>query len=104
MPFTIRRSASPRHALAAGALSLFVTALSASAEAQVLPSLDARTWRPSTDPNAGMVMEPAVTPGPGVYSFAGYTSYAYRPITLRKAGTDDVALRPLEHVFALDAV
>ncbi|HSO38181.1 MAG TPA: thrombospondin type 3 repeat-containing protein [Labilithrix sp.] len=81
-----------------------MTAVGSRAEAQVLPSLDARTWRAPTDPNAGMVMEPAVTPGPGVLSFGGYASYAYRPITLRKAGTDDVALRPVEHVLGLDAV
>jgi OmpA-OmpF porin, OOP family len=96
MPFPIRRL------LAALATTAVITA-SARAEAQ-LPSLDARTWRPPTDPNAGMVMEPAATPGPGVFSFAGYGSYALRPITLRKAGTEEVALRPVEHVLALDAV
>lgn len=74
------------------------------ANAQTLPSIDARTWRAPTDPNASLVMEPAVTPGPGVFSFGGFTSYAYRPITLRKAGSDDVALRPVEHQLGLDAV
>ena len=59
---------------------------------------------PRPIPNASLVVEPAVTPGPGVFSFGGYASYAYRPITLRKAGTDDVALRPVEHVLGLDAV
>jgi hypothetical protein len=51
-----------------------------------------------------MVIEPAVTPGPGVFSFAGYASYALRPIALRRAGTDEVAFRPVEHVLGLDAV
>lgn len=97
MPPEIRRF------LAAFAAAV-VTAVGARAEAQVEPSIDARTWRAPTDPNAGLVMEPAVTPGPGVFSFGGYASYAYRPLTLRKAGTDDVALRPVEHVFGLDAV
>jgi OmpA-OmpF porin, OOP family len=96
MPFPIR-------GLLPALAAVVVTAVGARAEAQV-PSLDARTWRPSTDPNAGMVMEPAVTPGPGVFSFAGYGSYAFRPITLRRAGTDDVAFRPVEHVLGLDAV
>jgi OOP family OmpA-OmpF porin len=90
--------------LLAAAAAVFVTAFSAGASAQVQPSIDARTWRPSTDPNASLATEPAVTPGPGVFSVGGYASYAYRPITLRRAGTDDVALRPVEHVFGLDAV
>jgi OOP family OmpA-OmpF porin len=74
------------------------------ARAQVLPSIDARTWRPSTDPNASLVVEPAVTPGPGAFSFGGYASYALRPLTLRHAGTEDVAYRPVEHQLGLDAV
>ena len=97
MPLEIRRL------LAASAAAL-VTAVGARAVAQVVPSIDARTWRAPTDPNAGLVIEPAVTPGPGVFSFGGYGSYAYRPITLRRAGTDEVALRPVEHVLGLDAV
>ncbi len=94
----------PIRGLLAAFAAAVVIAVSARAGAQVLPSLDARTWRPPTDPNAGLVMEPAVTPGPGVFSFGGYTSYAYRPITLRRAGTDDIALRPVQHVLSLDAV
>ena len=90
--------------LLAATAAAFVTALSASAAGQSLPSIDARTWRAPTDPNASMVVEPAATPGPGVFSFGGYGSYAYRPLTLRRAGTDDVALRPVEHVVGLDAV
>jgi hypothetical protein len=39
-----------------------------------------------------------------VFSFGGLTSYALRPITLRRAGTDDVAYRPVEHQLTLDAV
>ncbi len=96
-----------KHVVALAA-ALAMAAASASwaapAEAQALPSIDARTWRAPTDPNASLVMEPAVTPGPGVFSFGGFASYAYRPITLRKAGSDDVALRPVEHVLGLDAV
>src|SRR4051812_18376465 len=89
--------------LAAGAFGAAL-AVSARAEAQSLPSIDVRTWRAPTDPNASLVVEPAVTPGPGVFSFGGFASYAYRPLTLRRAGTDDVALRPVEHQVGLDAV
>ena len=94
----------PIRGLLAALAAAVVMLAGARADAQVLPSLDARTWRPPTDPNAGLVMEPAVTPGPGVFSFGGFTSYAYRPITLRRAGTSDVAFRPVEHVLSLDAV
>ena len=94
----------PIRGLLAALAAAVVTTVGARAEGQSLPSLDARTWRPPTDPNAGMVTEPAVTPGPGVLSFGGFASYAFRPITLRKAGTDEVAIRPVQHVLGLDAV
>ena len=32
------------------------------ASAQTYPSIDARTWRPSTDPGGGVVLEPTTTP------------------------------------------
>ncbi len=90
-----------RAALLAAAMVLGVAG---TANAQTLPSVDTRTWRPSTDPNASLVIEPAVTPGPGILSVGGWASYAYHPITLRKAGTDDVAFRPITHTFGMDAV
>jgi OOP family OmpA-OmpF porin len=67
-----------------------------------LPSIDTRTWRPSTDPSASLVVEPAVTPGAGVLSFGAWSHYSYRPLVLKRPG-GDVALRPLEHVVGLDA-
>jgi hypothetical protein len=97
MPFEIRR-------LLATAAAAAVTAVGARAAAQALPSIDARTWRAPTDPSAGLVLEPAITPGPGVFSFGGYTSYALRPVTLRYGGSDAIAFRPVEHVLGLDAV
>lgn len=94
-----------RAALVMGFAAAVGTSLSSpSAHAQVLPSIDARTWRPSTDPNASLVIEPVTTPGPGVVSFGGYASYTYRPFTLRRARTEDAAYRPIEHLMALDAV
>lgn len=68
------------------------------------PSIDTRTWRPSTDPNASVIIEPAITPGPGVLSVGAYTHYSLQPVTLRRAGTDDVAFRPVSHVFGIDPV
>jgi OOP family OmpA-OmpF porin len=37
--------------------------------------LDVRTWQPSTDADASLVLEPAVTPGPGRWSVGVYTQY-----------------------------
>jgi hypothetical protein len=72
------------------------------AYAQERPALDMRTWRPSTDPNASLVVEPAVTPGPGVLTFGAYSHYALHPVSLTKAGTDDVAFRPVAHALGVD--
>ena len=90
--------------LAAAAWLSFVGFDGRDALAQSKPSVDTRTWRPSTDPNASLVIEPAVTPGAGVLTIGGYASYAFHPVTLKKAGTDDVALRPLAHSLTFDAI
>jgi len=74
------------------------------AVAQERPALDMRTWRPSTDPNASLIVEPAVTPGPGILTIGAYGHYAFHPVTLRRAGTDDVAYRPLAHSLGVDAI
>ncbi len=92
----------PRFFAAAAAASVVALA-SVSAAAQALPSIDARTWRPSTDPNASLIIEPAVTPGPGVFTLGAYAHYSNRPVTLRFQGTDDIALRPLRNVLGVDA-
>ncbi len=83
---------------------LFFILASAAAHAQTLPSIDARTWRPSTDPSAGLVLEPAATPGAGSWNVGAIVSYTHHPITLRRASTGDVAFRPLEVMFGADLV
>jgi hypothetical protein len=60
-----------------------------------------RTWRPSTDPNASLVLEPAVTPGPGVFTLGAYGHYAFHPVTLGQNGSG-LSLRPLEHAVGVD--
>jgi OOP family OmpA-OmpF porin len=90
---------SPFGLLAAAAVAL----LSAHARAEDLPSIDARTWRPSTDPNAGLALDPVMTPGPWVWSASAFANYALRPVTLRGDGSRDAALRPLEHTLGVDA-
>jgi hypothetical protein len=84
------------------ALAVLVT-VKGLARAQERPALDMRTWRPSTDPNASLVLEPAVTPGSGVLTVGAYGHYAFHPISLRRAGTDDIAMRPLAHALGVDA-
>jgi hypothetical protein len=52
------------------------------AHAQALPSLDLRTYRPSIDPEANLVVEPVTTPGSRRWSVAALAQYAYRPVEL----------------------
>jgi hypothetical protein len=61
-----------------------------------------RTWRPSTDPNASLVLEPAVTPGPGIFTVGAYGHYAFHPVSLLLP--DNSVLRPVAHVIGLDAI
>ncbi len=68
------------------------------------PSIDARTWRPSTDPAAGLSLEPVLTPGPWSWNVGAWLEYAHHPVTLRKAGSDDVAFRPVEAQLGLHLV
>ncbi|MDP9000541.1 MAG: thrombospondin type 3 repeat-containing protein [Myxococcota bacterium] len=72
--------------------------------AQTMPSTDIRTWRPSSDPEAGLVLEPAVTPGPWQWNVGLWVSYAQSPVVLRDAATGRVAVRPLHHLLGADLV
>jgi OOP family OmpA-OmpF porin len=82
--------------VAAGAL------VTSTASAQTIPSIDAHTFRPPTDPNAGLVLEPVTTPGPGLLNVGAWLHYSADPVTLRDAGTSNVALRPVTSVVAAD--
>ena len=70
--------------------------------AQTLPSIDAQTFHPSTDPRAQLVVEPTGTPGPGEWNVGAWVHYDNHPFTLRRAGTDEVAFRPVEHLLGAD--
>ena len=76
-------------------------ALPSPARATEQPSVDMRTWRPSTDPNASLVLEPAATPGPGALSFGAYGAYALRPVSLHAPGSGTL-LRPVEDSLGVD--
>jgi hypothetical protein len=72
--------------------------------AQTAPSIDARTWRPSIDPAANMVLEPTVTPGPWLWNLGGWLSYAQNPVTLRDPTTGNVLARPVRNLLGVDIV
>ncbi|HRG95083.1 MAG TPA: hypothetical protein PLR99_02470, partial [Polyangiaceae bacterium] len=74
------------------------------ARAQAVPSFDARTFRPSTDPSASLVYEPVGTPGPWLWNVGAGLGYAHRAIVLRGARTGDEAFVPLRNQLALDLV
>jgi hypothetical protein len=90
--------------LVGSAVLAFLSTLGGIAAAQTLPSVDARTWQPSTDANANLVTEPVGTPGMWRWNVAGLLRYENHPFTLRFAGSDSVAYRPIEHLFGLDVV
>ncbi len=66
------------------ALSTFVLALTGRARAE-FPSVNARRFQPPVDPSGSLYLEPALTPGPGVWSGAAWFLYSYRPDVLRDA-------------------
>jgi len=72
--------------------------------AQPLPSIDARTWRPSSDPQANLVLEPTATPGPWVWSASAWVGYAQSPVLLRDAASGAISSRPVEHQATTDVV
>src|SRR5512136_1896926 len=87
-----------------GALAILVLASPAhEASADDAPSLDARTWRPSIDPEANLVLEPPTTPGPWRWSVAAWAHYAYEPVALPDASAPR-PVEPVEHLVGADLV
>jgi OOP family OmpA-OmpF porin len=86
------------------ALAMAVLTSAGGATAQVLPSIDARTWRPSADPRASLASEPVVTPGPWNWNVGVWTHYSQDPLVLRDPATGSVASRPVEHLAGADLV
>lgn len=100
---------STRSALCPGLLSTcclgaLVTFTSAAHAQTPLPSIDARTWRPSGDPRANLVLEPTTTQGAGAFAVGSYVNYTLFPVTLRTPGGGDVSSRPLAHALGMDVL
>jgi OmpA-OmpF porin, OOP family len=74
------------------------------AQAQTLPSIDARTWRPSVDPQAGLVLEPTTTAGAWQWNASAWLSYEQAPVAVRNASTGAIAWQPLAHELGMDLV
>lgn len=82
------------------AAALAVLAFASDASAQTLPSLDVRTWRPSTDPGASLVLEPVATPGPWNLNVGAWLSYANQPVVLKNG--DVTAFRVIDNQLGAD--
>lgn len=74
------------------------------ARAQTLPSIDASTWRPSIDPQAGLVLEPTSSPGAWQWNVGAWLSYEQAPVTIRNASSGAIAWQPLEHALGMNLV
>jgi OOP family OmpA-OmpF porin len=97
-----RRRTTARRAegmLAAGAVIVLVARAS---RGDTVPSVDVRTWTPSVDPRASLVLEPTSTPGPWLFSASAWLHLESSSVVLRDARTGAVASRPLEDQLGLD--
>jgi OmpA-OmpF porin, OOP family len=66
-----------------------------------VPSLDLRNFRPSTDPQAILYLEPVSTPGPAHWNVGAWASYAQRLVELEDA-EGETLLVPVRNQFSLD--
>lgn len=76
----------------------------ADAHAQSLPSVDLRTWAPSADPRAGLVLEPPSSVAPSTFATSAWMHYENDSVALRAPGDGTVVSRPLENQLGLDIV
>ncbi len=74
------------------------------AAADPLPSLDLRNFTAPIDPGSGVWIQPAESPATGEWNVGLFTSYAYRPITLRDASTNAIAFDVIAHQVTSDLV
>ena len=79
-----------------------VAACPTTAAAQTQPSLDARTWRPSSDPGTNLVTEPVATQGSWQWTVGVWAYVAHAPVVLRDATGANIAARPLNDVWGSD--
>jgi OmpA-OmpF porin, OOP family len=83
-----------------GGLAVALVVAHATATAQTLPSIDMRTWRPSPDADASLVLEPTNTAGPWRWNVGAWAQYAEDPVVFRNRGNQ--RLRAVAHFGAVD--
>ncbi len=77
---------------------------SQAAAANPAPSVDVRTWTPTGDPRAGLVLEPASSPGPWSFATTTWMHYENDSVTLRIPSTGALYGRPVENLLGLDVM
>lgn len=95
---------SSRLLLGLGLGALLASRPAAAIEPDPVPSLDLRGYRPSTDPRAGLFLEPVSVPAHGDWNLAVYGSYAHRPIALRDPATTEHYFDVIAQQFTGDLV
>ncbi|MGH7270852.1 MAG: hypothetical protein ACREJ3_10520, partial [Polyangiaceae bacterium] len=63
-------------------VSLSIASWAPAVIAQMAPGIDVRTWQPSIDPNASMVLEPTTTPGAWQWNTGAWVHYDQDPVAL----------------------
>ncbi len=90
--------------LGAFAALAIVFASTAARAQQTLPSIDVRTWKPSVDPSASMVLESPNTPGPWALNFGSYLDWQFRPVSVKDAASGTTLFRPIDWGFNLNVL
>ncbi len=85
----------------AGCVAFAALTWSPASRAQERPSVDLRSFRPSVDPRAQLVLEPVTTPTAWSFNAGAWLAYANQPVRVTDR-TTGVTYRPVEHQLALD--
>ncbi len=96
-----------RRAFFASVLAFLVSGASSPARGagtDPVPSLDLRNFTAPIDPGSGVWVQPADSPATGDWNVGLFTSYSFRPITLRDASTDAIAYDVIKHQVTSDLV
>ena len=88
-----------RWMVVAGLAGALVTVRGA-ARAQTLPSIDMRTWRPSPDADASLVLEPTTTAGSWRWNLGAWAQYGLNSVVYRNRG--DQKLRAVANFVGID--
>jgi OmpA-OmpF porin, OOP family len=82
-------------------VATFVLVAPEAASADPLPSVNLRSFSPSTSPGATFYLEPSNVAGSMNFNTAGWLSWAYRPLVLRRDG--EIVGKVISQQVALDA-